>query len=143
MGVRMRTAYPRVLTLVAFLAVPAQAETELTLNKSFIDRHKNRVTVTTDFLIDAAKDKPNTGKNDGDLHVAGRPSDDIGLMTVAEIQNAKDVPKALDFVTANTNTGVSVRMTGVWRVWFEHSGGANHVQGSDLKKTKSTNPDHV
>ena len=139
----MRVHLLRALALVALLAAPARAEVELTLNKSFINQIKNRVTVSTDFTVDAAKDKPNTAANDGDLHVAGRPDDEIGLMTVAEIQNARDVPDAVTFVQNIAGTDASARMTGVWRVWFEHSGNDVHVQGNDLKKTKSTNPDHV
>jgi hypothetical protein len=139
----MRRSYLKALALVAFIAIPARAETELTLNKSFIETYKNRVTVTTDFVIDAVKDKVNTPQSDGDLHVAGRPTDDIGLMTVAEIQNAKDVPDAVSFVQEKAGSPVTARMTGVWRVWFEHSGSSTHIQGNELKKTKSTNPDHV
>jgi hypothetical protein len=139
----MKHAFLRTFAVLAFISLPAYAETELTLNKSFVEHYKNRVTITTDFLIDAAKDKPNTGSNDGDLHVAGRPSDEVGLITVAEIQNAKDVMDAVKLVQDNTNTGNPVRMTGVWRVWFEHSGGSDQVQGHELKKAKGTNPDHV
>jgi hypothetical protein len=137
----MNRVFLRSLALLAFASIAAHAETELTLNKSFIDHYKNRVTVTTDFIIDAAKDKPNTAANDGDLHIAGRPSDEIGLIAVAEIQNAKDVPGAVQFV--QDNKGEAVQITGVWRVWFEHSGGSDQVQGHELKKAKGTNPDHV
>lgn len=139
----MKHTFLRTFALFAFVSLPAYAETELTLNKSFIEHFKNRVTVTTEFLIDHAKDKPNTASNDGDLHIAGRPSDEIGLITVAEIQNARDVMDAVKFVQDNTNTGDTVHMSGVWRVWFEHSGGSNQVQGRELKKAKGTNPDHV
>jgi len=132
-----------VLALLLLVAVPARAETELTLNRSFIERVKNRVTISTDFIIDAAKDKPNTAANDGDLHVAGRPGDEIGLVGVAEIQNAKDATAAVKFVQDKAGSSDPVHITGVWRIWFEHSGSSHHVQGNELKKSKGTNPDHV
>jgi hypothetical protein len=141
----MRKISLTVLVLVAAVAAPARAESELTLQRSFIERVKNRVTVTTDFLIDKPKDRANKRADDGDLHVAGRPGDEIGLMAVAEIQNAgdDDVKPALDFVQANADTGSPVRMSGIWRIWFEHAGGSNQVQGETLAKAKGTNPDHV
>src|ERR1043166_5323229 len=122
--------------LLAFVTFPARAETELTLNKSFVEALKNRVTPTTEFLIDAPKDRPNKPQEDGDLHIAGRPGANIGLMTVAEIQNAKDVADAVSFVHENKNSNSAVSLRGVWRVWFEHSGGSHQVQGSPLKRSE-------
>jgi hypothetical protein len=139
----MKTTRLAAVMLLAFVAFPARAETELTLKNSFVEALKNRVTATTDFLIDAPKDRPNKPADDGDLHIAGRPGANIGLMAVAEIQNAKDATAAIDFVHQNANSGSAVTISGVWRVWFEHAGGSNQVQGTPLKKTKSTNPDHV
>jgi hypothetical protein len=139
----MAVKFLRVLALAAWVPVLAHAETQLTLNKSFIEHYKNRVTATTDFFIDAPKDAPNKPKDDGDLHIAGRPGDEIGLMTVAEIQNAKDVSQAVTFAQSNAGSDSTVSITGVWRIWFEHSGGSDQVQGNELNRTKSTNPDHV
>jgi hypothetical protein len=69
------------------------AEEILELSRSFIEQHKNRLTIDVMYLVDAAHKKPNPPGKDGDMHVAGRAAE-IGLATVAEIQNAKDVPDA-------------------------------------------------
>jgi hypothetical protein len=130
------------ILLLALAAAPANADVEVRLKKTFIEKHKNRVTATTRLTIDAAK-KVNSAKADGDMHIAGRPDGDIGLMTVAEIQNARDVPDAVAFVRQKAGTDSPVRMSGVWRIWFEHAGNDPQVQGKALKKSKSTNPDHV
>ena len=128
---------------LAFLALPAAAEVGLTLKKSFIEKYKNRLTIETKFIVDAAHKNPNPANKDADLHIAGRPGSEIGLATVGEIQNAKEATEALQFIRQNTGTNVPARFVGVWRVWFEHSGGTDQVQGKPLTKSKSTNPDHV
>ncbi len=66
----------------------------LELNRTFIEQHKNQLTISVMYLVDAAHKKPNPPAKDGDLHAAGRAAE-IGLPTVAEIQNAKDVPDAV------------------------------------------------
>jgi hypothetical protein len=69
----------------------------LELNRSFIEKYKNRLTITGDYFVDAAHKKPNAAAQDGDLHIAGR-SPQIGLAMVAEIQNAKLSPDAVKIV---------------------------------------------
>ena len=102
-----------VLTIA--IAIPAHADVEVTLKKSFIEKYKNRVTITTPFLIDKVKSSVNPGSEDGDLHVAGRPVGEIGLMTVTEIQNAKDAADAVGFVRQNEGSDTQVNVSGVWR----------------------------
>ena len=34
-------------------------------------------------------------------------------------------------------------VTGAWRLWPEHAGGEPQVQGEQLDKFNTTNPDHV
>ena len=129
--------------LLTCIAIPAQAEVEVTLKKTFIEKYKNRVTITTPFLIDKVKSEVNPPAEDGDLHVAGRPVGEIGLMTVVEIQNAKDADAAVALVRQNAGSTTQVNVTGVWRVWFEHAGTDHQTQGKALQKSKNTNPPHV
>jgi hypothetical protein len=133
-------------SLLAFLALgtfSARSEVEVTLNKTFIEKYKNRVTISGDFLIDHAKKTINSASKDGDLHIAGRPVKEIGLMTVLEIQNARSAQEAVQLARESAGTGTAVKATGVWRVWFEHAGGTNQVQGKALQPATDTNPDHV
>ncbi len=130
-------------TLIALLCVPAFAEVNLTLKKSFIEKYRNRVTISTDFLVDHVKKSINTPKADGDLHIAGRPDNDIGLITVVEIQNARQAPDAVNLARSSAGKDTPIPVTGVWRVWFEHAGGADQVQGDPLKPANNTNPEHV
>jgi hypothetical protein len=137
---KMRFAVAALLTCIA---IPVHAEVEVTLKKSFIEKYKNRVTITTPFLIDKVKSSVNPPTEDGDLHVAGRPVGEIGLMTVVEIQNAKDADDAVTLVRQSAGSDTQVGVTGVWRVWFEHAGTDQQKQGSALQKSKNTNPPHV
>lgn len=62
-----------------------------------------------------------------DMRVAGR-APEIGLATVAEIQNAKDVPEAVNRVRAVEGSGQAIALSGVWRIWPDH-GGDNSQDG--------------
>jgi hypothetical protein len=133
--------------LVVFLSAQGcLAEEILELNRSFIEKYKNKLTIAVSYLVDAAHKKPNPAKKDGDMHVAGR-SPDIGLATVAEIQNAKDVPDAVGRIRTIEDTGTAVSMTGVWRIWPEHGGDNSHIQesgpGPQYSGPGPTNPPHV
>ncbi|HMA52918.1 MAG TPA: hypothetical protein VKT17_00550, partial [Acidobacteriota bacterium] len=80
---------------------------------------------------------------DGDLHMAGR-APEIGLPAVAEIANGDDAKGAADLVHSVEGKGKPLRISGVWRIWPEHAGGAKQEQGTPpLKISKSNNPDHV
>src|SRR5215831_8856187 len=61
----------------------ATAEEILELNRTFIEQHKNKLTINVMYFVDAAHKKPNPPAKDGDLHAAGRATE-IGLATVAE-----------------------------------------------------------
>src|ERR1700730_3962420 len=90
-----------------FLMLPISssfADNILELNKSFIDKFKNKLTISVHYTVDAAHKKPNPASKDGDMHVAGR-APEIGLATVAEIQNAKDVPDAVSAVKDSEGSG--------------------------------------
>jgi hypothetical protein len=131
------------VALLACIAIPAHAEVEVTLRKSFIEKYKNRVTITTPFLVDKVKSSVNPPTEDGDLHIAGRPIGEIGLVTVVEIQNAKDADAAVALVRQSAGSNAQLNVTGVWRVWFEHAGTAPQKQGAAMQTAKNTNPPHV
>src|ERR1035437_8094102 len=62
-------------------------EVEMEMERSFLERYKNRVTIDATFTIDKARDGPNPPEFDGDIHAAGR-APEIALITVAEVANA-------------------------------------------------------
>jgi hypothetical protein len=133
----------------AFLFWPLSsslADNILELNKSFIEKYKNKLTISAHYIVDAAHKRPNPASKDGDMHVAGRASE-IGLATVAEIQNAKDVPDAVGAVKDMEGSGQPIDMSGVWRIWPEHGGDNSHIQqsgaGEPYEGQGPTNPPHV
>ncbi|MFK4719385.1 hypothetical protein [Bradyrhizobium niftali] len=133
-------------TLFVFSIAPSYADDILELNRSFIEKYKNRLTISAQYIVDAAHKRPNPGSKDGDMHVAGR-APEIGLATVAEIQNAKSVPAAVDAIHAVEGTGQSIALSGVWRIWPEHGGDNSHIQqsgaGAPYEGPAPTNPPHV
>lgn len=80
------------------------------------------------------------------MHVAGRAAE-IGLATVAEVQNAKSVPAAVDAIHTIEGTGQSIALSGVWRICPEHGGDNSHIQqssaGTPYEGPTPTNPPHV
>src|SRR5262249_16986542 len=122
------------------------AEEILELNRAFIEKYKNKLTVDVSYLVDAAHKTPNPSNKDGDMHVAGRAAE-IGLATVAEIQNAKDAPDAVNLVKSVEGSGQTIALSGVWRIWPEHGGDNSHVQqigpGPMYEGIGPTNPPHV
>src|SRR5215470_10531944 len=107
------------LYLLLFSATIANCGT-LILKKAFVAKFKDRATIDATFFVDHAHKKPNPGAKDGDMHVAGRAPNEIGLPMVAEVMNAKDEKKAVDSIHAVEGTGKSVEISGAWRLWFEH-----------------------
>ena len=136
----VRPGFALLVLLLLPLAVSAQIE--ITLKNSFIEKFKNRVTVDTTFTVDKAHPKPNPAKKDGDLHIAGR-APEVGLPIVAEIMNAKDEDAAVKLIHDVEGTGRSVKLSGAWRIWCEHGGESEQIQGAPLDPFTSTNPDHV
>jgi hypothetical protein len=84
------------LSLAVFFLLPvaAQAQIEITLKKSFIEKYKDRATIEADFFVDKAHKKPDPPSKDGDMRIAGRSPEEIGLPIVAEIMNASGAPSA-------------------------------------------------
>jgi hypothetical protein len=122
------------------------ADNILELNQSFIEKYKNKLTISVHYTVDAAHKRPNPASKDGEMHVAGR-APEIGLATVAELQNAKDVPDAVSAVKSAEGTGRAITLSGVWRIWPEHGGDSTHIQQSDAgapyEGQGPTNPPHV
>jgi hypothetical protein len=120
---------------------------DVLLLTSWIEEHKNRVTVTASMTIDKTHNHPNSvgqGSDDGDLHFAGR-AEAIGLPMVAEIVNARlpDGDAGVDAVKAAQQSGDPVELGGVWRLWFEHPSAEAQTQGETVPVPEHTNPDHV
>ena len=129
--------------LALFAPLKVAAENVLILNNAFIQKYKNRATIDADYIIDKAHKQPNAASKDGDIHVAGRSPKDVGLATVAEMMNAREKPDALGAIHAAEGTGQPIKVSGAWRIWPEHGGETEHVQGKPLAAFDTTNPDHV
>jgi len=115
---------------------------DITLRDDFINQYKNRATIDVSFVVDKAHKRPNPGAADGDLHVAGR-AEEVGLPIVAEIMNAISQKEARAKVHAVEGTDEKTPLTGVWRLWSEHGGTDDQIQGQKLSPFNTTNPNHV
>jgi hypothetical protein len=117
-------------------------EIEIELDKSFIERFKDRVTIDATFTVDRAKKGPSPAALDGDLHFAGR-TPQVALITVAEIANAAKYPRARELVERADSTKRPLSLSGVWRLWPEHSGSTKETQGKPVEAVDTYRPDHV
>jgi hypothetical protein len=127
----------------AFLGAATNALAgSVTLKKAFIEKYKNRATIDAQFIVDHAHKKANPPEKDGDMHVAGRSQQQVGLPMVAEVMNAKAQLKAVDDIHAGEGKNQAVAVTGAWRFWFEHPSAEPQIQGSAFPVPSNTNPDH-
>jgi len=144
--------------MLAWLAVgtlataqAAEPKFEVQLKKSWIEAFKDRTSIDATMVIHHSHKQPNkvgTGSEDGDLHFSGE-SEDIGLPFVAEVVNAASETPAVAFIkqVASSNekasgNEVAVKVTGAWRLWFEHPS-PSQIQGGDNPFTPdTTNPNH-
>lgn len=132
--------------VVGGLLCGARADEKLVLSRVFVDQVKNTAAIDLDqeFAIDAHLKSPHlvkSGGDDGDIHMAGR-SDNIRLPMVAEIINARLEPDAMGALQ-KAPSGEKVPMSGVWRIWFEHLGTSDQVQGDTVSIPANSNPAHV
>jgi hypothetical protein len=137
---------PVFLLITALLVSPniCRADITVALSKGFVNKVKDKATITTKFEIDKHHNKPNPiggGSEDGDIHIAGRDSI-VKLPMVAEIINGAKETSAMQFLLDST-AGEEVPLVGVWRLWFEHPGSDDQVQGAKVDVPKNTNPDHI
>ncbi|HTL05711.1 MAG TPA: hypothetical protein VL241_08180 [Gemmatimonadales bacterium] len=136
------TAARRVTILyTSVVAEVSPKEAIIQLDRSFLERYKDRVTITASFTVDNTMEKPNPHLLDGDLHIAGR-APEIGLRLVAEILNADSAFRAMAVVQRAESTHVAVPMTGVWRLWPEHAL-IPEQQGNAVPVLTTPNPDHI
>jgi hypothetical protein len=130
---------------IDYIAVNAEfspRHVAIEIRKSFIEEYKNRVVIHATFTVDKAMSAPLPPEIDGDLHFSGR-APQVGLPIVAEISNARDQQAAIALVHGAAGTDHALRVTGVWRIWPEHAGGAKEDQGKPLPAFDTDNPDHV
>lgn len=130
---------------VAYMAVATELspdDVRVTLYRSFVEAYKNRVTITTNFTVDAVSPSPNPRLFDGDLHFAGR-APEIGLRLVAEISNAAEVDSAVALVKRTQASRGALQLTGAWRLWPEHTVLSRQAQGQPMAPLTSANPDHI
>lgn len=132
------------LALVLSVAAVAtcSAQIEITLKRQFVDDFADRVTIDSNFRVDVTS-KIHSAKEDGDIHVAGT-APEIGMVAVAEVMNAKTektqaVKQLMD--AAGTNTPVPI--SGAWRIWSEHGGEQDYVQGESVSAVDSSGAAHV
>jgi hypothetical protein len=112
-----------------------------TLKKEFIEKHRNRVTIDSDMVVD--KMSPiHPDKDDGEIHIAGR-ADQIGLPFVAEIMHAKEQKQAVKAIRNAEGKTAPIKVRGAWRIWCEHAEGVNQKQGARLERFDTSNPSHV
>ena len=130
------------LLAVLLLPAAARAEIQITLQNAFVEKYKDRATIDAAFTVDKAHARPNPPASDGDLHAAGR-APEIGLAAVAEVMNAALQPDAVDLIHQAERGGQPLQVRGVWRLWSEHGGDDEQIQGQPLQPFKTTNPPHV
>ena len=130
------------LTLFFFCFPFASADTEIILKNTFIEKYKNRTSISSSFVVDKAHKKPNPAAKDGDLHVAGRAKE-VELPVVAEIMNAAGEPDTVNVIHGAEGGGTPIKITGAWRIWTEHGGDSIQKQGAALQPFDTSNPEHV
>jgi len=128
--------------LIRVHAANSTAEIAITLDRSFIEGYKDRVTIDVPLTVARADRRPHPAVFDGDFHLAGS-APGIGLPVVAEMQNAAGEKEASALVRREEGRGRPLEVAGAWRIWSEHVGKSTEIQGDDFPSTVSTNPDHV
>lgn len=130
---------------IAYVAVNSHFEpkrVEIEINKSFMERYKNCVTMHATFTMDKVMTNPLPPSLDGDMHFSGR-APEVGLPMVCEIVNAASRKDAIDLAHELAAIKKPVSLSGVWRIWPEHAGKAAAEQGAALEPFETVNPDHV
>jgi hypothetical protein len=132
------------LALLITSPLVVQADITVALTKGFVKRYKDKATIPTTFRVDKHHNTPNPiggGSDDGDIHIAGRDSV-VQLPMVAEIINGKRENDTFNFLM-QTTAGQVIPIVGVWRLWFEHPGHDDQIQGQTVPAPTNTNPDHI
>src|SRR5947208_16283830 len=127
--------------LVLFLIAPLASAQTLVLQRSFIEKYKNRATIDATFIVDHAHRRPNNPAKDGDLHASGR-SEEVGLPMVSEVMNAAGETTVLNVIHDTEATHAATPISGAWRIWFEHPSKQPQIQFDNVPPAGNTNPDH-
>ena len=123
-------------------SLTANAQITIKLKNSFIHDFKDKVSIDANFTVDATS-KIHPASQDGDIHIAGR-APEIGLASVAEVMNAKTKSKTVvKQIQDLAGTGTPIALTGAWRIWCEHGGQIEQVQGEDPGPLDSSGATHV
>lgn len=116
----------------------------IVLDRSFIDEYADKTSIETDFVVHRVS-KIHPAEADGEVHISG-VAEKAKLPTVAELTNPmrKDFDKFTKLAKKDDEADRTVKLKGVWRIWCEHPGTLNQVQGSKLPdRFPNSNPDHV
>ena len=132
--------------IATFICSPVICRADITvaLTKGFVKKYKDKATIPTNFEVDKHHNTPNPiggGSDDGDVHIAGRDSV-VKLPMVAEIINGKRETDPFNFLM-QMSAGQTIPIVGVWRLWFEHPGSEDQIQGQPVASPTNTNPDHI
>ncbi len=142
---RTRVTVRKIGVFAVLFWVPALLNAEtLVLKRAWLEKYKKTVTMTVNLEVDTHLNTPHrisSGGDDGDIHMAGR-APEIQLPLVAEILNARMEPQAMSLLKQSTSSH-PVSVTGVWRLWFEHLGKADQVQGNPVAVPSDSNPAHL
>jgi hypothetical protein len=115
---------------------------EITLKRQFVDDFADRVTIDASFRVDVTS-KIHPASQDGDIHVAGT-APETGLLTVAEVMNAKsEKNQAVKQLVDAAGSGSPVSISGAWRIWSEHGGEQQYVQGEAVPVVTNSGEAHI
>lgn len=130
------------IALTALVSAPASATITIVLKNSFIDTYANRATIQAPVHVFATAPRPHPNKTDGDDHAAGTSST-TGLATVIEIMNANRPAEHAGVADLEAAESKTISAMGYWRIWPEHGGSNDFVQGGAVDPITNTNPPHV
>jgi hypothetical protein len=117
------------------------AQIVITLKKDFVKNFADRVTIDAHFSV-AEFSKVHAQKDDGDIHVAGT-APEIGLTTVAEVMNARTERNGAVRDLQAAKDGGPIEIAGAWRIWAEHGGQTEEIQGDSNEPISNSGVAHV
>lgn len=132
-----------VLALVGcFCTALSFGQIEISLKRQFVDDFADRVTIDASFRVDITS-KIHPASQDGDIHVAGT-APETGFLTVAEVMNARtEKTHAVKQLVDAAASGSPVPISGAWRIWSEHGGEQQYVQGEAVPVVTNSGEAHI
>ncbi len=140
----MASSKKLILIVALMVGAPLYGQNNtVVLKRAFVEKYKDRATIDAMFIVDHAHRYPNAPSKDGDMHVAGRAQNEVGLPMVAEVMNAAQKGQTAAVAEIHTVEGSNspAPVTGAWRFWFEHPA-KKQVQFDKVPVPGNTNPDH-